>query len=53
MSMTTQNWEYVKSRQDLTKTRKAAGPMEYLAVLVILAAIAMLMTIFCSMGSAQ
>jgi len=53
MSMTTQNWEYVESRRDLTETRKPAGPMEYLAVLVILAAIAALMMIFCSIGSAQ
>jgi len=53
MSMTTQNWEYVKSERALTETRKPAGPMDYLAVLVILAAIAALMTIFCSIGSAQ
>jgi len=50
MSMTTQNWEYVKPRRELTKSRKPAGPMAYLAVLVILAAIATLMTIFCSIG---
>lgn len=53
MSMTTQNWECVEARQDLTEARKAADPMAFLAVLVILAAIAVLMTIFCSIGSAQ
>lgn len=50
MSMTTQNWEYVKPTRDLAKSTKPAGPMEYVAVLVILAAIAILMAIFCSIG---
>ena len=51
MSMTTQNWEYVKPRRDLPKPKKPVDPMAYLAVLVILAAIAALMTMFCSIGS--
>jgi len=50
MSMTTQNWEYAKPRRDLTKSKKPADPMAYLAVLVILTAIAILMAIFCSIG---
>ena len=42
-----------ESRQALTEPKESAGPMAYLAVLVILAAIAALMTIFCSIGSAN
>ena len=53
MSMTTQNWQRVEPRPDLTKPRKAADPMAYLAVLVILAAIMALMSIFCSIGTAE
>ena len=50
MSMATQDWQSVETRRDITESGKPAGPMEYLAVLVILAAIAILMTIFCSIG---
>jgi hypothetical protein len=53
MSMTTQDWPCVESKRDLTKPRQSADPMAYLAVLVILAAIMVLMSIFCSIGSAQ
>jgi hypothetical protein len=53
MSMTTQNWKYVESGRDLAKPKKAADPMAYLAVLVILAAIMALMAMFCSIGSAN
>ena len=49
MSMTTQ---CVESRRDLTKARKQADPMAYVAVLVILAGISTLMMLFCSIGSA-
>jgi len=52
MSMSTQNWQRVESTRDLAKSKQPVGPVDYLAVLVILAAIATLMTIFCSMGSA-
>ena len=52
MSMTTQDCQHVESRRDLKKAKQSADPMAYLAVLVILAAIATLMTIFCSIGSA-
>ena len=53
MSMTTQDWQSVEPGPDLTKPRKSLDLMAYLAVLVILAAIAALMTIFCSIGSAE
>jgi hypothetical protein len=53
MSVIMQDWQSVESKRDLATPRKPAGPMEYLAVLVILAAIATLMTIFCSIGSAS
>jgi hypothetical protein len=52
MSMTTQDWQRVESRRDVTKAKLSADPMAYLAVLMILAAILALMSIFCSMGSA-
>jgi hypothetical protein len=53
MSMSMQNWQNVESTRAVAKPKQAAGPMDYLAVLVILAAIATLMTIFCTMGSAH
>jgi hypothetical protein len=53
MSMTTQNWQCVESGRDITKPKKSADPMAYLAVLVILVAISTLMMIFCSIGSAH
>jgi Na+/melibiose symporter-like transporter len=53
MSMTTQDWQCVEARRDLTKTRQSADPMAYLAVLVVLGAIMVLMSIFCSIGSAE
>jgi len=52
MSMTTQDWQRVESRRDLKKTKQSADPMAYLAVLMVLAAILALMTLFCSMASA-
>ena len=52
MSMSTQNRQNAESTQDLAKSKQPAGSVDYLAVLMILAAIATLMTIFCSMGSA-
>jgi hypothetical protein len=53
MSMSTQNWQSVEPTRDLAKPKQSADPMAYLAVLVILAAITTLMTIFLSMGSAH
>jgi hypothetical protein len=51
MSMTSQNWQLVEAEQDSAKPKKGTDLMAYLAVLMILASIMALMTIFCAIGS--
>ncbi len=53
MSMTTQDWQSVESGRGPAKLKKRADPMAYLAVLMILASLFALMSIFLAIGSAQ